>query len=498
MGFFDRFRQTAQAAKTLVTQSPALFARMASGGEYNMPSLYTARNQADLYTKLTWVAIAINTVAETAAPTEFNVFAKDGEGEEGVEAHPFEVLLGKPNPLESRFEYLSNQISFLKLTGNAYTWLNTPSQTGAPVEMWTIPSYMIEPIPDGKLYVKGYAYNPGDGGEPIIIPPQMIMHLKRTNPNSSFVGLSQISQISTVAVGDLAMQQHNTQYFQGEGGKIPGFFAFADMVEQTEWDKIRDEIERRAKARELMLIRGAGKGGVEWVQNGLTQAEMQFIEGRNMNKEEIFTWLAPGLNSWLAVNSTEANSKSGRAAFYELSVYPILTAFAEKITNDLLPLYGKNLVGRFEDVRQSDRNLKLEEQKAYERTHTIEEVRAKQYGDAPLGDERDKMTVLELAKGAASQNGTEIPSIETFEAPGGDLKAKEREQFNRYARKRVTEGKAEKLDEFRFKYLEAVEQDELMSLWGGVGRKSPLIFDPQITEIRDALLSLIDQQRGKK
>jgi hypothetical protein len=94
----------------------------------------------------------------------------------------------------------------------------------------------------------------------------------------------------------------------------------------------------------------------------------------------------------LSENNTQANSVVGRASFYELAVYPMQIMIAEKITNSILPRYGgRKLVGQFEDIRMADKDMKLREQEAFERVHTVEEVRKEIYGDEPLGDERDKL-----------------------------------------------------------------------------------------------------------
>jgi hypothetical protein len=72
---------------------------------------------------------------------------------------------------------------------------------------------------------------------------------------------------------------------------------------------------------------------------------------------------------------------------------------AEKITNDVLPLYGDGLVGEFDDIRPTDRQLELAEIEAYARTHTVDEVRAKYYNDQPLDMGRGVLLVTEVTHG---------------------------------------------------------------------------------------------------
>jgi hypothetical protein len=57
------------------------------------------------------------------------------------------------------------------------------------------------------------------------------------------------------------------------------------------------------------------------------------------------------------------------------------------------------LVGEFDDIRVTDKQLELAEIAAFGQTHTVDEVRAKYYGDVPLGDDRGNLLVTEVGKG---------------------------------------------------------------------------------------------------
>lgn len=138
---------------------------------------------------------------------------------------------------------------------------------------------------------------------------------------------------------------------------------------------------------------------------GVSQKDMEFLNARTFNKEEIFAAFAPGLSSMLAVNATEANSKTGKATFSEMTIWPIHQAVAEKFTNDILPGYGEGLVGEFDDVRESDRQMDLKEQEIAFQVLTVKEIRERYYQLEPLGDERDD----QLVSGATAAPPKEEP-----------------------------------------------------------------------------------------
>ncbi len=429
--------------KASVTNMPAWASRQAGFDKLQPLNMTIPKNQSLMYQKLSWISTAISHVSEQGAIVPFEVFQQmEGEEKESISSHPFEILMQRPNPTESRFEVYNTTIGNFKLTGNGMWWMNKANEFAKPDEVWTLPSHQVEPIPDEKMFIKGYWYDPGDGDKLLLLPWEVV-HFKRYNPHHRYWGLSQIMQIATASLSDLEMQKHNLQLFKGSGATSKGFLAFADAIPEPEFDVMKADIRTAAEKRDLMMLRSVGAGGVQWVQSGLTQQEMQFLEGREFNKNEIFDWLAPGLYSWLALNSTEANSRSGKEAFAELAVWPVLKVFGEKITNEILPLYGEGLIGEFEDIRPVDIGVKLQEQQAYERTHTVGETRKEWYGHDLLGDERDN----ELAAGVSFSFGQQE------EAPD-ENKEDERTKFRRFVKRRGQE----EMDDFKFHYLNEDEQ----------------------------------------
>lgn len=363
-------------------------------------------NQADLYRRLSWIATAIEITANTCAAQPFGVMQVSGEDEKEIKNHDFERLLYNPNPAQSRFEFLVSTFAFYKLTGNAYWWLNATGEGAAPAEIWVIPTNMIVPLPDERMFLRGYRYDPGNGQE-IILEPWEICHFKRYNPNSMFVGLSPIEAISTQAQSDIARVEWDYRLYKDENGRLPGILAFADPISDPEWEKLKRESRNKANKREMLMLRGVGTGGVNWIEATMSNTDMQFIEQRTATKEEIFGLFAPGLASVLAVNATEANAKSGKATFAEFSLWPALDNIAQKITKQILPLYGDNLKCEFEDPRTKDRVLEMQEQVEYSKTHTVAEVRKKFYKDEPLGDDRDNLFPVQV--NAQTGDGTEKP-----------------------------------------------------------------------------------------
>jgi phage portal protein BeeE len=383
-----------EALKAAIVQNmPRWMGATAEAEAFSLPDPSVYANQADLYRRLSWVLTAVDLVAQAVSLVGGHV---EDTSEKEIDGHEFTQLLSHPNPLDSRIEFLYGSAAMWKLTGNAYWWLNRSNETAKPDELWLIPSHMIQPIPDKNLYLRGYSYDPGNGNK-VPLETWEICHFRRFNPFSRYLGLSATESIALISQGDLGMQEWNTKLFKKNNGRLPGILAFEAYPADDIWDDIKKNSMDAAEKRNLMMLRGVGQGGVQWLQNSVSQKDMEFLASRKENRNEIMGVLAPGAASILDVNATEANSKTGRATLMEYGVYPMLATIQEKITSQILPVYGDNQSWSFDDPRVTDRVLELSEIEQYSETHTIEEIRAEWYHDKPIGDERDNMLPIQIA-----------------------------------------------------------------------------------------------------
>ena len=361
----------------------------------------TEANQAELYQRMAWVHVAVSTVANIVATAELSVKKLRAEKEVDINNHEFELLMQKPNPLQSRFEFMRATASDILLTGNAYWHLNRPSEETPPYELWRIQPSRIYPVTDGRSFISGYMYDPGDAAE-IMLQPWQVCHFKEYHPSNMFLGLSRVEPVARDASTDLNMAKWNNELFGENNARLPGIIAFKDMVDQAEWDIIKSDIKESSRNRQQMLLRGVGDS-VQWMQASATMREMEFIEGRVFTKEEIYSVFAPGLSSILAVNATEANARTGKATLTEFAVWPMLVSIAERITGNILPTYSGNsrqivYKAEFDDIRVTDRAMELQEIDAYSRVHTVDEIREKYYEDKAIkiisGEPDDKRGIL--------------------------------------------------------------------------------------------------------
>lgn len=411
-------------AKAQAAGQPEWLTAYADGSRYSVPDASLAEQQATLYTKVTWVSTAVAHVGMGAMPAQLSVFRRGGpdSGREDIPNHDLELLWGKPNPMSSRAEFVRDAVSWFKATGNLYIHKNAPREGAPPAELWVIPSHLIQPVPDGSSFIKGYLFRPPGSGRGIPLEPWEVCHLKTWNPLNPFVGLSELQSLALAAGGDLAQQRWNFNLFDKENAKLPGILAFKHLVGDTEWTRLKREAKENwggTKRTGPMMLRGVGDA-IQWLQTAATQKEMEFLASRTFTKEEIWGKLAPGLSSILAVNATEANAKVGKDTLIEYAIWPILVLLAESITNNILPAYGDNLVAEFDDIRPANRELELKEQAEYAKTHTVNELRKEYYGDGPLmigdtqePDPRGDLLPAQIGPSTPTPSATPDPALAT-------------------------------------------------------------------------------------
>jgi len=346
---------------------------------WEMPDPQVYGNQADLYRKLSDIGTVIDAVANSCAEADFDIVDADGVE---YDDHPLALKLERPNEYDSRTEFMRAHYSWRKITGNSYWFLNRPSAKVAPDEIWILPPSKIIPVPDGKMGLRGYLYYPGNGAE-IPLEPYEVIHFKSFNPFNRWLGLSAVESLGIMAYGSLAAQEWNTRLFAENNARLPGILAFAEMVNDSDWEKLKKDVADSAKKRNQMMLRGVGQGGVNWMQGASSQKDMEFLAGLDHTTRQIYDRLAPGFYNILTPNATLANGGVGLTTFGRMTIIPLLRETTDKINAELIGVYGEGYKSEYEDVTPEDKVQKLAEIAEYSKYHTLDEVRVEMYGDEP-------------------------------------------------------------------------------------------------------------------
>ncbi len=187
-----------------------------------------------------------------------------------------------------------------------------------------------------------------------------------------------------------------------------GIVSIKERVTDADYERLKREWRTAygGRERKTAFLRGAS---VEWHNVGLSQNDMDFLNARRFNREEIFQVFGIPVGMF-SENATEANALVGERIFIERTLWPKLVRIAEKISTDLLPFYAGNLAGRFEDIRPQDRRLALDEIGAARGILTVDEIRARYFGLGPLPADPAPTPIVSSADLSALPPADESPS----------------------------------------------------------------------------------------
>lgn len=373
-------------------QAPHIESAAARSSFHSSPALNV--HSARVYEASPWVYIAINRIAEAGALAPLRVFRLKGETRVGIENHPAEQLFRNPNPLTSRFELFEQTLGSLELNGNAY-WFLAGDSRGIPREIWALRPDRITIAPHKTRVVGGYLYQ--IDGQMIPLDAMEVIHFRRWHPSNDYYGLSPISAARSAVLSDKHMSDWNRNAFGKDQAVPAGIVSIDDFISDSDFERIKREWRSNygGAERKTAFMRGAA---ISWQNIGLTHSELDFLQGRQAQRDEILNifGIPVGL---VSENATEANAKVAERLFVERTLYPKLVRLAQKISQELLPFYGDDLIAEYDDIRPTDTQARLDEIRAAYPLLSINELRANYYQLPPVawGDVAVGMTRPEAA-----------------------------------------------------------------------------------------------------
>ncbi len=338
-----------------------------------------AVDSARVYEDSPWVYIAINRIAEAGALVPLHVFRLEGEARVGIENHPLERLFSSPNPLTSRFELFEQTLGSLELNGNAY-WFLVGDALGKPREIWALRPDRVTIVPDEARIVGGYLYQ--IDGQFMPLDAIEVIHFRRWHPANDYYGLSPLAAARSAVLSDRHMSDWNRNAFGKDHGVPAGIVSVPESITDTDFERIKREWRSNygGTERKTAFLRG---GTVAWQNIGLNHSDLDFLQGRKAQRDEILNifGIPVGL---VSENATEANAKVAERLFVERTLYPKLVRIAQKISQELLPFYGDDLIAEYDDIRPTDTRARLDEIRTAYPLLSINELRANYYQLPPV------------------------------------------------------------------------------------------------------------------
>lgn len=277
------------------------------------------------------------------APSRAMVLGRDGEWQMDP-SHPLTQLLERPNPFYSGLHLWSATLADYMATGNAY-WLKVRSSAGRVVQLWWVPSSMMEPrwSDSGAEYIGYYGYKV-DGEERRVDIADVVHFRDGFDPANIRKGLSPLASLVREIATDNEAANWSASLLRNMG--VPGvIIAPSDDAEltQDDADQVKTQFAQRfggdRKGEPLVMSAKVNVSTLSFTPEQMVMTDLRRVPEERISAifgtPAVTVGLGAGLDHAIYNNMAEA-----REAAYESNIIPTQRLMAAELNLQLVPDFG--------------------------------------------------------------------------------------------------------------------------------------------------------------
>ncbi|MEA1079519.1 phage portal protein [Marinobacter qingdaonensis] len=281
-----------------------------------------------------WVYVAVSKIAAAVASAPLVVFNKDGQVEWN---HPITKLLDKPHPELSRIELTKLLVAWLQLGGAGY-FQKVKSSRGITKELWPVSPDRIAPV-GSKSHsglISGYEiYEAGQRKTSSDYTTDTVIRVCMQDPADPLRGLSPLRAAAKAVDLDVEQANWNKSLMQNRGNPDIAI-SVKGQLDDTQKKSILKSI--------LSKFRGSKNAGMPLVfgqeasitKLGLNQQEMDFLNSRRWNRDEILgIFGVPPQLAGAQESSTYNNYAESKRIFWQDTILPLINLIVDALNNSL-------------------------------------------------------------------------------------------------------------------------------------------------------------------
>lgn len=325
-------------------------------------------------TKNSIVMATVLWIARNFPEAILRVYEENQDGDlSAISGHDMVRLIERPNDYYSgALLWMATLIDFV-VDGNAY-WLKVYSKAGTEVvELWWIPSNLIEPKGTADAYVDHYEYRPDPNKtEPVKLDPKEVVHFRHgLDPDNVRKGLSPLGSVLREIFTDDEAANFLASLMRNLG--VPGLVINPkndQRIAPGQAEQIKESVKEKTtgdKRGEPIVFSGA----VDVTKISFSPKDLLMTDLRRVPEERISAVTGiPAVVANLGAGldrSTYNNMTEARASAVENGLVPLYRLLAAELTIQLLPDFdeAENHRALFDtsDIRVLQEDLNAKEQR---------------------------------------------------------------------------------------------------------------------------------------
>lgn len=242
---------------------------------------------SELYRRQLWVHVVIDKRGKATARLPFKVYERaDDGGRPDATASPFGQLMARPCRAIDPFSFWLWTQETKDIFGEA-VWLKLRDAGGRPVELLPVhPTKLVDDVDDSTGNVTWKIRLPSADRDVIVDRKDLVIH-REFSPDTIHRGLSKLEPLRATLENEDGARRANSALWRNGGRpstvlRHPGMFK-NDAVQRrlsAQWTELQGGVDNWAKA--LIL-----EEGMEATFVPLDVEELQYIEARKLNREEV-------------------------------------------------------------------------------------------------------------------------------------------------------------------------------------------------------------------
>ncbi len=335
------FRRPAIVPERKASRTGALLALFGEGRARWTPRDYAALAREG-YQKNPVTYRCVRLIAQSIA--NLPLVLTDGARE--FDAHPLLDLLARPNPRETRAEFLERVAGHLLTAGNAYVELVALAES--PRELHALRPDRMKVVPGSEGWPEAFEYTVA--GRTVRFDmretPAPLLHLTFFHPLDDHYGFAPLE------AAHLAVDVHNaasawTKSLLDNAARPSGALVYSSgggHLSDEQFERLKADLEEnyqgaRNAGRPLLL-----EGGIDWKPLSLSPKDMDFIAAKHMAAREIaLAFGVPPMLLGIPGDNTYSNYAEANRALYRETVLPLSQRLCDALTSWLAPVFGSGL-----------------------------------------------------------------------------------------------------------------------------------------------------------